>query len=234
MKRMLPFLTALCLLATAVPASRASAVLSAVFERAAETSKLPGEKLQLESGAAQPAGFPVTAQQWIQGFHIAAAAQELTLENSFSHDSDMVTGQYWYDLTIAKTPAYVIGLLVLSEDDVAVSLCSMRMASAMLRPGELAEADDALWRAVRAMIAASEPQAKKEDIEELCAALCPDLPAALTRREQVEAVHTLGSISCTLWAGFVEDAYYTGDSPNPSDGYIVDFVIRADAPEEPG
>ena len=233
MKRVLPFLMALCLLVAVVPAARATTGLSAAFEGAEEVTDGLGEEIEPESNAGQPAGFPVTAQQWIQGFYIAAGVQELVLENSFFYCPGMVTGQHIYDLTLAETPVYVIGLSVLSDDGVAISSCSMRMTSAMLRPGELVKANDALWRAARAMIAASEPEAGQADIEALCGALCPDLPAALIRGEQVEATHTLGSISCTLWAGFVEEAFF-GDSPDPSDGYIVDFVIRADAPEEPG
>jgi len=233
MKRMLPFLMALCLLVAAVPAARASAGLSAAFESAGEASDGPGEEIKPESDAGQPAGFPVTAQQWIQGFHIAADAQELALKDSFSYDPGILTGQHIYDITFAKTPSYVIGLSVLSDDGVAISSCSMRMASVMLRSDELVRANDALWRAARAMLAASDPEAKQEDIEELCGALSPDLPAALIRGERVDATRMLGNISCALWAGFEEDAFF-GDSPDPSGGYIVDFVIWVGAREEPG
>ena len=202
-------------------------------EDAREDAGESGEALAPERGAGQPAGFPVTAQQWIQGFHIAAGAQDLALGGGFYYWPGLSTGQHLYELSLVETPEHMIMVQVASDDGVAISSCAMRMASAALGPDELTRANDTLWRAARAMIAASEPEAKQEDIEELCAALCPDLPAALIRGERVESIHWLGRISCSLWAGFVEEAFF-GDSPGPVDGYIVDFLIQADAPEEPG
>ena len=228
MKKILPFLMALCLLFAAVPAAMASIGLSVGFQGEEKDSDGTGEELESKSGVGQPTGFSVTAQQWILGFHIAAGAQDMTLENNFSYYPGTFTGQHIYDLTFAETSSYVIGLSVLSDDGVAITSCSMRMASAMLRSDELVEASDALWRAARMMIAASEPEAEQEDIEALCRALCPDLPTALIRGEQVEAVHMLGSITCTLSASFEENAFF-GDSPEPVDGYIVDFVIQSGA-----
>jgi hypothetical protein len=40
----------------------------------------------------------------------------------------------------------------------------------------------------------------------------------------------LREIDYSLWGSFVAEAFY-GDSPIPSDGYLVDFVVKAGVPE---
>ena len=234
MKRMLPFLMALCLL-FATTAAQAASGHSTEWDFAApegeqsETIAQPDTELESESVSTQPVTLPMTAQQWIRSFLGAASTQGLTLEDDFTYEPGMHTGQHSYSITIAEMPAYVIGMSVFSDDGVDITICSIRLTSAMLHSSELVQAGDTLWRAARAMIAASDPEAAQEDIGVLCEALCADLPAALIRGEEVDVSQVRQGLNYSLWAGLVADAFVIS-----ADGYIVDFMVQADMPQEPG
>jgi hypothetical protein len=236
MKKVLIGLAVCCLLMSAVPvvsgeAPEGTAELTA--EGAPEgAAELPAERAP-DASDGQMRLFPVTAQQWIRGFYAAAGEQEPAWDCFFTYDPGLITGQHVYSLTLLQTDACLIGLSVFSEDGVAVSSCALRMVSGMLRSDELVRVNALLGQAARAMVAASEPEAGFDDIDELLYALCPDLPAALLREAPVECIHWLGKISCSLWAGVLEDAFF-GSHSQPIRGYIADYVIRADAPDEPG
>lgn len=227
MKKLLPILAALCLLFAVSPAARADSVPKCA--RPAERG--PSEAFEgpetTPSHTPQPVTPAQTAQQWIRGFLGAADAQGLALAESLTYDPGMRTGQHSYQITIAEASGYDIGLAVFSEDGVAISMCSMRLTSALLRSDELVCAADTMWRAARAMIAASDPTAAQESLDAFCEALCYDLPAALLRGERVDVSDVWQGVRYSLWAGAVEDAYY-GDSSDPFDGYIVDFVAQAE------
>lgn len=238
MKRVLPFLIAALLLISA--SAQATSGLSALFEglqTTAESQQATEEPAKAEeaapSEAAETASFPMTAQQWILSFQLAANVQGLSLGRGFSYEPGMYTGQHSYDIDLADTPAYFIGMSVFSDDGVEITICSMRLASAMLTSRELVQADDTLWRAIRAMITASDPEAAPDEIVAICEALCPDLPAVLMREATVDVSVTQKGLRYSLWAGFNEDAFY-GDASTPSSGYIVDFVVEADVPEDVG
>lgn len=243
MKRILPFLLAALLLATA--SAQATSGLSAVFEGLETTTESQTTENQItetkitenqiteqfeQNTAAHPVAFQTTAQQWMRDFQTAAKAQGLTLPGSFSYEPGMYTGQHSYDITIAETDLYTIGMTLFSDDGVNITLCSMRFASALLRTNELVQANDLLWRAAWAMIVASDLEATPEDIQALLDALCPDLSAALIRGERVEASSAREGIRYSLWAGFEMEAFFD-ESMVPSDGYIVDFVAEPDVME---
>jgi len=182
-------------------------------------------------GYAEPAPLSMTAHVWIHDFLAEAEARGMPLTESFWYEPGIHTGQHSYNITIAQTPDYSIGFSIFSEDGVAISSCSMRLASAMLRSDELVEAARALWAAVGCMIAASDPASVPADEAALRAALCEDLPAALLRGEEVDARFTLRGITYLLWAGEAPGAFL-GESDIPFDGYLADFVVSVGVPDD--
>lgn len=179
--------------------------------------------LELEEEETTP--LETTAQQWIFGFLNAAGDAGLTLDEGFTYQPAIYTGQHSYDLLIEQTPAYALSMSVLSDDGVFITWCSMRLVTGEISSAELVQACDTLWRAIQAMIAASDTEAREEEIEAICLLLCPDLPAALLRGQPTDTTVALHGISYSLWADFVIEAFYD-DSAIPRDGYVVDFIVR--------
>lgn len=172
---------------------------------------------------AHQTAFQMTAREWIQRFISAAEAYGMPLD-SFSYDPGVYKGQSCYSLTIEKSPNHILSLAVLSEDDVAISSCALRLASAELSSNDLVNAVGMLRDVARLMMVASDSNITLDDADNVNHALCPDLPAALLRHETVDNTCMLWGIRCALWAGFEEGAYFGSDS-SPSDGYIVDFTV---------
>ena len=180
------------------------------------------------SGAPEKvAPLSMTAQEWTRGFLDAAQAMGLPLEEQdFVYEQGAGTGQHSYTLTIAQTPDYVASLSVFSEDGTAISICALRLASAVLEPEEMARVVGLFASASRAMVMASDPHAVADDADAVGPAFYSDLPAALLRGVQVDSNYMLRGVHYSLWMGFEPESFFV-DSSVLADGYIMDFVVRA-------
>ncbi|MCL2544710.1 MAG: hypothetical protein FWE77_02195 [Clostridia bacterium] len=181
--------------------------------------------------AGEGAPLSMTAQEWTCGFLGAAQAMGLPLEEEEFVYERGATGQHGYTLTIAQAPDHAVSLGVFSEDGTAISICSLRLVSAVLGPDELAQAVSVFAHASRAMVMASDPDATADDADAVGPALYADLPAALLRGVRVDSTHTLRGVRYSLWMGFEPESFF-GDAPVPSDGYVMDFTVRAGDTEE--